>query len=133
MQLPSWNAQRDALRLTGSWHQPRCHSGQAIVQKETFDTALETSQALEAAMKNAKEMQDAIALTKEHAEGPTAAGQVHQLHREGSRKGRGPCYRCGGSNHMSAQCVLHERPVSSVVNWDTLEEYVAASLPNSLQ
>ena len=47
-------------------------------KKVTFDTALETSQALEAAMKNAQEMQDAIALTKEgKAEGPPAAGQVH--------------------------------------------------------
>ena len=56
-------------------------------------------------MKNAKEMQDAITLTKERdAEEPPAASQEHQLQREGSRKERVPSYRCGGSNHMSAQC-----------------------------
>lgn len=64
MQLPSSNAQRDA-RLVCGINQDAIQRKLLSEKKLTFDTALEKAQALEAAMKNAKEMQDAIAMTKQ--------------------------------------------------------------------
>ena len=80
-------------------------------KKLTFDTSLKTAQALEAAMRNAKEMQDTISMTKNGNVGATtAAEQVHQVQPEGSRRARASCYRCGGTNHTSAQCRFIGKP-----------------------
>lgn len=73
--------------------------------KLTYEKALELAHSMEAAMKSAKEIQNTSANQKEESTAqPAPSEQVHQLQSEASRKGQEPCYRCGGTNHVSSQC-----------------------------
>ena len=70
--------------------------------KLTYEKALELVHSLEAAMKSAKEIQSTSANQKE--ESAAQNEQVHQLQSEVNHRGRHPCYRCRGTNHVPSQC-----------------------------
>ena len=59
-------------------------------------------------MKSAKEIQGTSASQQGEFNActvqPTPSEQVHQVQGGESRKGREPCYRCGGTNHVPSQC-----------------------------
>ena len=74
-------------------------------KKLTYEKALELAHSTEAGMKSTKEIQGTSASQQGESNGvqPTPSEQVHKVQGGENRKGREPCYQCGGTKHVPSQ------------------------------